>query len=295
VTAGKAVVAEGQVTHRSVATNGIRLHVATTGPEDGPLVILLHGFPEFWYGWRHQIPHLAEAGFRVWAPDQRGYNLSEKPKGLAAYSIDQLAADVVGLVEAAGCETASLVAHDWGAGVAWWTAAKFPERIKRIVIINAPHWQVFREHLRRNPAQMRKSWYILFFQIPWVPELLAGWMMRRPTEPGSEAARMFTNGDPEAYRRAWRQPGALTATINWYRAAARGASTLPPDRQGGRIRVPTLLIWGSRDEHLVREMAQPSIELCDHGSLVYFEEASHWLHHEMADQVNPLISGFLKA
>ena len=261
-------------------------------------MILLHGFPEFWYGWRHQIPYLAAAGYRVWAPDQRGYNESDKPRGLSAYSIDQLVGDLIGLIDAAGSEKACLVGHDWGGGVAWWAAAKFPERIERMVILNSPHWQVFRRQLRRDPRQMLKSWYFLFFQIPWLPEALARWMMawsaqrlvNDPASPPNEAARMLTGAEPAMVVDAWRQPGALTAMINWYRALLRAPSPLP---ESPRIRVPTLLIWGSRDPYLVRALAQPSIDLCDNGRLIYFEQAGHWLHHEEASGINPLIGEFL--
>ena len=149
-----------------IETNGIRLHVAQAGSDDKPLVILLHGFPEFSYGWRKQIPYLVEAGYRVWAPDQRGYNLSDKPEGLAAYSIDELAADVIGLIDAAGEKKVFLVGHDWGAAVAWWVAAKYPERLKKLITLNVPHHSVMRKTLRSNFSQLRKSWYIGFFQIP---------------------------------------------------------------------------------------------------------------------------------
>jgi pimeloyl-ACP methyl ester carboxylesterase len=277
--------------HRQVQTNGIGLHVVQAGPADRPLVILLHGFPEFWYGWRHQIPYLAGAGYRVWAPDQRGYNLSDKPKGIAAYRSDDLAADVIGLIDAAGRDKAFLVGHDWGAAVAWWTAARYAERIERMVIMNAPHWRVMREHLERNPAQWLKSWYILFFQIPWLPEALGRLGNRHPAAFGRGGAGMYTNADPELYRKAWLQPNALTSMINWYRASARKPSPPPPTP---RISVPTLLIWGSRDAYLVREMAQPSIDLCDDGRLVFFENATHWVQHEEPAGVNRLIDDFLR-
>lgn len=158
--------------HRKIVTNGVRLHVVQTGPQDAPLVILLHGFPEFWYGWRQQIPALAAAGLQVWAPDQRGYNESDKPVGVGAYRIDELVADVVGLIDASGLRRASLVGHDWGAAVAWWVALTAPERLERLVILNGPHPSVMRRHLTRSVRQLLRSWYIFGFQVPWVPERL---------------------------------------------------------------------------------------------------------------------------
>jgi pimeloyl-ACP methyl ester carboxylesterase len=272
-----------------VETNGIRLHVAQAGPAKGRLVILLHGFPEFWYGWRRQIPFLAEHGFRVWAPDQRGYNLSDKPPRVRDYSLDELAGDVVGLIEAAGCSSAVLVGHDWGAAVAWWVATAFPERVERLAILNVPHPLVMRRHVRRSFRQRLRSWYILFFQLPWLPEATARWgnwrgvvrAMQSSSRPGT-----FSDEDWEQYRTAWSQPGAYRAMIHWYRAALRAAPKLPKEL---RIAPPTLMIWGARDKFLGREMAQPSIDLCEDGRLVFLEEATHWVQHEEAQQVNELI------
>lgn len=265
------------------------MHVVQAGPADGPLVILLHGFPEFWYGWQHQIDTLAEAGFWVWAPDQRGYNLSDKPKGIASYGIDTLAADVVGLINAAGREKAVVVGHDWGAAVAWWTAATYPERVERLVVMNVPHPAVMKRFASRDPGQMLRSWYMVFFQLPWLPETLSrlgNWAvlvrtLRKSSRPGT-----FSNADLQQYKAAWSQPGAFTAMVNWYRAALQK----PPSRRSDiRITVPTLLIWGVRDQFLKREMAQLSIDRCDNGRIVFFENATHWVQHEEAERVNELI------
>ena len=282
-----------ELEHHYIETNGIRLHVVQAGPKSGPLVILLHGFPEFWYGWRHQIGDLVEAGYRVWVPDQRGYNLSDKPKGIAAYNLDRLADDVIGLIDAAGQEKALLVAHDWGAGVAWWLANRSPERLERMVILNVPHHAVIRRAARGNFSQMRKSWYMFFFQLPWLPEAIIGSrnsqsfskVLQETSRPGT-----FSDADLELYRQAWAQPHAITSMINWYRAIMRK----PPQRlPSPRITVPTLLIWGAKDTFLGRELAQPSIELCDEGRLTYIEEATHWVQHEEAKRVNELIKAFL--
>lgn len=274
-------------------TNGVNLHVVMTGPQDGPLVILLHGFPEFWYSWRNQMPALAAAGYTVWAPDQRGYNRSDKPSGVAAYHIDTLANDIVGLIEASGRQQVYLVGHDWGAAVAWWVAGAYPTRIKKLAILNVPHPAVMQRTVMTDAEQRKKSWYIFFFQLPWLPERSLSQNnfanMVRALK-GASRRGAFTAEDIAAYRQAWAQPGALTSMLNWYRAAVR--------YQGrgvnlGRITVPTLMIWGANDIALSRTMAQPSIDLCDDGRLVFVEEAGHWVQHEEPATVNRLLLEFL--
>jgi pimeloyl-ACP methyl ester carboxylesterase len=280
--------------HQYIETNGIRLNVVQNGPDEGPLVILLHGFPEFSYGWRQQIPYLVSAGYRVWAPDQRGYNLSDKPDGIAAYTLDELAADVVGLIDGAGQKQAFLIGHDWGAVVAWWVAAKYPDRLAKLVILNVPHGAVMQKNLRSNFAQMRKSWYLFFYQIPWLPENLAqrqDWKMVVDALTKSSRSGTFTDSDLDQYRQAWSQPNAYRSMLNWYRAMIRKP---PKPPASPRIIVPTLLIWGVQDKFLGREMAQPSIDLCDDGRLVFIEEATHWVQHEEAERVNELIDTFLR-
>jgi epoxide hydrolase 4 len=281
------------VKHEMVGTNGIKLHVAQTGPQDGPLVILLHGFPEFWYGWRHQIPALAEAGYWVWAPDQRGYNLSEKPQEISAYNLDELAKDIIGLIDAAGREKAFVIGHDWGAAVAWWVAIHYPERVEKLGILNVPHPSVMAKTLRSQPRQLLKSWYIFFFQIPRLPEFLisrghwqgAKQMMLSSSKPGS-----FSDEDLETYEEAWSQPQAFTSMINWYRAAMRNSRKMS---RSSRIIVPTLMLWGVKDLALDRSMAQPSIDLCDDGRLVFFEQATHWVQHDEPDKVTKFLLDFL--
>lgn len=271
------------------SSSPVRLHVVQAGPDDGPLIVLLHGFPEFWYGWKHQIDALAEAGYCVWAPDQRGYNLSEKPNGIDAYGLDTLVADVIGLIDAAGRQKAVVVGHDWGAAVAWWTAVSHPERVERLVVLNVPHPIVMKRYASRNIGQMMRSWYIGFFQLPWLPETLSGagnWSMFVRTLLSSSRPGTFRRADLQQYKAAWSQPGAVTAMINWYRASLRKP---PARRPTVRVTVPTLLIWGTRDKFLKREMAQPSIDLCDNGRLVFLENASHWVQHEEAERVNDLI------
>ena len=278
---------------RAIQTNGITLHVVEDGPQDGLPVILLHGFPEFWYGWRGQISVLANTGYRVIAPDQRGYNLSDKPKGVAAYNLDLLAADVVGLIDSLGRKKVFLVGHDWGATVAWWTALKYPDRLEKLVILNVPHPAVFQRHLRTSFSQMRKSWYMFFFQLPWLPEYAMGrnhWQVGKQSLVNSRRPGTFSEADLEKYVEAWSRPGAFTSMVNYYRFVLQKA---PKPADSLRIVMPTLLIWGAQDKFLGREMAQPSIDLCNDGRLVFIEEATHWVQHEEADRVNDLLCNFL--
>lgn len=273
-------------------TNGVNLHVVMAGPQEGPLVILLHGFPEFWYGWRKQITALAEAGYHVWAPDQRGYNRSDKPAGVDAYHIDALARDIIGLIEASGREQVCLVGHDWGAAVAWWVAGKHPQYIKKLAILNVPHPAVMRRTVLEDEEQRKKSWYIFFFQLPWLPErsLSANdYTNLVRALKGSSRRGTFSAEDIAAYKQAWSQPGAVSSMLNWYRAAVRNQGQAA---ELGRIRPPTLMIWGANDIALSRTMAQPSIDLCDAGRLVFLEEASHWVQHEEPETVNRLLLEF---
>jgi len=266
-----------------VETNGIRLHTRQAGPGDGPLVVLLHGFPEFWYGWHRHIEPLAEAGYRVVAVDQRGYNRSDKPDGVDSYHIDTLAADVLGLIDAADRETAAVAGHDWGAAVAWWLALSHPERVDSLTAVNVPHPTVMEDTLRRSWSQRRKSWYMLAFQVPVLPERLSAAgdyrLLQRGLETSSRAGT-FSAADIQRYRTAWRQPGALTAMLNWYRAMGR--SRPQPPRQ--QVSVPTLVMWGRQDEFLNPEMAEESLAYCTDGELVAFPSASHWVLHEKPEE-----------
>lgn len=277
-----------------IQTNGINLNVIEAGPKKGPLVILLHGFPEFWFGWRKQIDHLASLGFHVLVPDQRGYNLSDKPRAVSAYTLDHLAKDVVGLIDSTGKSKATLVGHDWGGAVTWWTANKYPERLEKMVVLNVPHHAVLNRNLRRNFAQLKKSWYMFFFQMPMLPELgfkIANFALGINALKNTSRPGTFTEEDLQKYREAWSQPEALRSMINWYRAILRNP---PVKLKSARIKVPTLLIWGARDKFLGREMAQPSVDYCDNGRLELLEKASHWVQHEEPESVNRLLTEFLK-
>lgn len=280
--------------YQFIETNGVRLHVAQAGDENAPLVILLHGFPDFSYGWHHQIPFLVAHGFRVWAPDQRGYNLSDKPADVRVYRMEMLVQDVIGLINMAGGKPVYLVGHDWGAAVAWSVALAAPHLIKKLVIMNVPHPLVFAQTLRSSFRQMLKSWYILFFQIPRLPE----WLLTRNNASGgiqflkaSGLPTTFTDVDLGEYARAWTQPHAMRSMINWYRALARHQPNMSGDM---RIHMPTLVIWGEDDVALTLDMARKSVGMCDDGQLVTFPGATHWVQDDKPDEVNALLADFLR-
>jgi pimeloyl-ACP methyl ester carboxylesterase len=284
--------------HKMVSTNGINLHVVFAGPENGKPVILLHGFPEFWRGWLKQIEPLANAGYHVIVPDQRGYNLSDKPKGVSSYHIDTLAKDIISLIDAVGQEKAIVIGHDWGAAVAWHLATHYPKRVEKLGILNVPNPTIMVQTLRTSLTQLRKSWYMFFFQIPWLPEWGLGRnnaqgaveLLRRSSNPGT-----FSDQDLTHYREAWAQPGALTAMINWYRSALRSGfgDGFKVSQELPRITVPTLMLWGKQDVALGHEMAQPSIDLCEDGVLVFFDDATHWVQHDMVNEVSNQLLKFL--
>ena len=270
--------------------NGLHLHVEESGMEEGPLLILLHGFPGFWWDWRHQIAALSALGYHVVIPDMRGYNLSDKPQGIEAYHLNILAADVTALAASYGHSTFSLVGHDWGGVVAWWTAACFPQSIERLVIVNAPHPAAWRRVIRR-PIQMLRSIYVAFFQLPLLPEALlkaGAFALLRRTLTRSSRPGTFTDLDIQCYVQAWAQPGALSAMLNYYRALRR--------RRWSRqlVRPKTLIIWGARDVFLERQVALASVNLCEQGEILFLEEATHWAHMEEVEVVNAALARFLR-
>ena len=280
--------------HRWIDVGGLRLHCVEAGT--GPLVVLLHGFPEFWYAWRHQIPALADAGYRVVAPDLRGYNTSDKPSRVRDYRPRVLVQDVADLIVALGAGSAAVAGHDWGGGLAWLLAMQHPKRVERLVLLNAPHPVRFLKGLR-SPRQLRRSWYILAFQLPWLPERLVAardfqalrWIFRhQPTRPGA-----FTAQDIDRYVAAAAQPGALRAAINYYRAAFR-ANPLAQAHGLRRVDIPTLIIWGDQDRSLGRELAEPDRAWVPDVRVERIAEASHWVQADDPERVNQLIVDFLE-
>jgi pimeloyl-ACP methyl ester carboxylesterase len=282
---------EAQLTHSEADVGGgIRLHYVEAG--EGPLVVLLHGFPEFWYSWRHQIAPLAQAGFHVVAPDLRGYNLSDKPKGWRAYDTSLLAQDVAGLIRGFGEQRAYVVGHDWGAAVAYAVAMNHPDVVKRLAILNVPHPTRMLEGFR-TLKQLRKSWYMFFFQIPRLPEHLFardGFSFGKRSL-RADSKKAFSDEDLERYAEAWSQPGALTGMINYYRAALR-RSPGKAVAQMKPIEAETLVIWGMLDRHLGSELAEPASEWVPNVRVERIPDATHWVQHDAPERVNELLLGF---
>jgi len=280
------------ITHEYIETNGIRLHVAACGPPEGELVILLHGFPEYWGAWRPHMQRLAHEGYRVLAPDQRGYNLSDKPSHPREYTTDKLAADIAGLIQANGRAHAHIAGHDWGAAVAWEIARALPERISRLVIINCPPTDVMQRFAVTHPRQLFKSWYILFFQIPLISEMTLksfNFKCMRVQLLRSCTGGVFDGDKLDGHLKAWGQPHALTGALNWYRAAVRYGFR----KKLAHVTCPTLILWGEKDHFLDARLASASLEICEQGRLIQYPDYTHWIAHEASDVVMDEMIQFL--
>ena len=298
---------DDQVTHHDALINGVRLHYVTAGPEDGDLVVLLHGFPEFWYSWRNQIPALVEEGYRVAALDMRGYNESEKPQDVESYEIEDLVGDVVGFIDHLGEESAHVVSHDWGGAVAWALGIAQPEAIDKLVVMNAPHPAAFARNLDLD--QLKRSWYVLFFQIPMLPEWLLtaddGQLVGDLFRDQAADPDAFSEDDIERYKAAFTKPGAATGAINYYRSYVRAIaepmarSAIPVvgqffDPPGSEeIPVETLLLWGEQDDALGVDLSMGLDEWVPDIQVERYPEASHWVQCDAPEQVNEDLTDFL--
>jgi pimeloyl-ACP methyl ester carboxylesterase len=282
-----------ELAHRYADLGDVRLHYVEAG--EGSLVLLLHGFPQFWYQWRHQIPALVEAAFRVAAPDMRGYNLSDKPPGVQAYRVELLARDVERLIRTCGEGTATVVGHDWGAIAAWIAAMRHPGRVERLAILNVPHPARSLDGLL-SPMQLLRSSYMFFFQIPRLPEeviragdfgLLRSVFRSDPVQPEA-----LTAEDIERYIEAIAQPGVLTASLNYYRALLRNPREMRALLQ--RVEAPVLVIWGEKDRFLSRRLAEPPrLWVPNLVRVKRLPDASHWVAEDRPLEVNTLLLDFL--
>ena len=272
-----------------ITANGVRFYARAAGA--GRLILLLHGFPQCWYSWRHQIPALATR-YRAVAPDLRGYNRSEKPS--SGYDLGTLADDIAGLIDRLGYERAVVVGHDWGGEIGWAVAMKHPERVAALAVLNAPHPAAYRREALRNPRQMLRSWYVLFFQIPRLPEqLLTAFhgrltmaMLRRTAHPGT-----FSADDLAVYRDAITQPGAARAALAYYRAPFR--SPRSASRWLRRIDCPTLVLWGTADLALDEALLDGHNAWAPNLTIRRFPGVSHWLPEERPAEVSEALLTWL--
>ena len=287
------------ITHGYANVNGIRLHYAEAGSGE-KLVILLHGFPEFWYAWHKQFEALS-GSFHVVAPDMRGYNLSDKPSRVEDYKIEKLVADVIGLIDHFGAQQAAIVGHDWGAGVAWAVAQKHPERVAKLAVLQVPLMAAWRANLTFK--QLLRSWYMFFFQIPGLPEwLISRQNFRAIDRTLAKVTRKnsFTSEDIERYKEAARQPGALTGAINYYRANVFGRLFAPKREDGsasnGRVRVPTLFIFGEQDFAIIPATVRGLDKYIDADYReLRIPDSGHWVQNEAPKEVNAALLEFLKS
>lgn len=271
--------------HLKIHNGDIALDVRVTGPQWGDVVVLLHGFPECWNTWRHQMPLLAEAGYRVYAPDMRGYGKSSKPRKHQRYALDELITDIEAIRRHSGQDRIHLVGHDWGAAVAWWYAIHHESALHSLSILNVPHPVAFLNTLKSSPLQMLKSWYIFFFQIPWLPEWLISlndYALFKATLKKTSMPGAYTQEDMIHLTDTWRQPGCLRGMVNYYRAMLRNIRI--PENEG-RLTIPTRILWGEKDIALTLSMARDSLNYLTHGELKTYPEATHWLAHDKPQEV----------
>lgn len=277
--------------HEYITTNGIKLHYVTQG--EGPLMLMLHGFPEFWYSWRHQIPEFAQ-DFKVVALDLRGYNDSDKPNEQSAYVVDEFVLDVQGVIKGLGYEKCVLVGHDWGGIIAWNFAYSHPEMIERLIILNLPHPAKFAQGFT-TPQQLLKSFYVFVFQLPWLPELLlqsSDYQLIETAFKGMAIDKTtFTKADIDAYKDAAAKRGALTAMLNYYRNIFQH-KMLKPD--WGILEVPTLMIWGEKDTALGKELTYGTEAYVRDFQIKYIPNCSHWVQQEQPKLVNQYMREFLR-
>lgn len=269
----------------TIKNQDIQLEVRQAGPEDGELVILLHGFPECWNTWRHQIAPLAAAGYLVVVPNMRGYGRSSKPQDYARYRLDELITDLEALRQHYARDRFHLAGHDWGGAVAWWYALHHEAKLASLTILNLPHPFAFLSKLKGNIKQMLKSWYIFYFQLPFVPEFLLKrfnffalkQVLKRSSCSGAYDAEDFQN-----LTQAWSEPGALTAMLNYYRALIRNLELPNID---GKLHLPVRILWGKRDLALSVQGAHESMAFLTNGELFVYDDATHWLAHDKPDEV----------
>ncbi|ESP05421.1 hypothetical protein LOTGIDRAFT_181264 [Lottia gigantea] len=280
-------------THHYVQLKNVKLHYVANGEEGKPLMLFVHGFPEFWYSWRYQLREFAR-DYRVVAVDQRGYNDSDKPPGVSNYQVKHMVEDLKQLISALGYKSCVLVGHDWGGAISWVFAGDHPNLVEKLIIMNCPHGAAFPKYIQKNRSQFWKSWYMYFFQLPWLPELYCRssdfdfFQLAFTSKAMGVQSGIIKPEDIEAYKYAFSKPETLTSAINYYRAAFRYGSRRRP-----KVESKTKIIWGCKDGALERGLAEASKEYVNDVTITYIEEASHWVQMDQPQKVNQIMRDFL--
>jgi pimeloyl-ACP methyl ester carboxylesterase len=272
----------------------VKLHYIQEGSGE-KVIFFLHGWPEFWYSWRHQIPALVDAGFKVIAPDLRGFNLSDKPSGVEAYALENVGKDIAQFIDKLGIEKAHIVGHDWGGALAWHMGLHYPEKVDKLAILNSPYPAIFLKNLRSNPSQLLKSWYMLFFQIPILPEFLLklnlSFFFKKTFRGWAYNKKAFPKEAIDAYAEAYAQKGAMKSSINYYRAGLRFSSA--KKEKGRKIQSPTLMIWGENDKALSKDLTIGTEKYINNNfDLKFIPQCSHWVQQDAPDLVNEYLVEF---
>ena len=283
------LVPDLNVTDRTCEVGDVTIHYVEAG--SGPLIVLLHGFPEFWYSWRNQIPALAAAGFHVVAIDLRGYNDSSKPHGIDAYRLPELAKDIAGVITQIGEGPCVLAGHDWGGAVAWLTAMLYPELVSRLIILNSPHPVAYLREMRRSPRQKWRARYQLLFHPPWLAEFVMRRFRYALLRRALARLGSFTSEEIERYVEAWMKPGALTGMANYYRAMRQRKGMRGLIR---RIDIPTLMIWGDLDPFFTKETLRDFGEYVPDLRIEHISYVGHFVQTDAPGKVNQLMIGFVK-
>lgn len=283
--------------HVTLPRQGIRLHYVASGDVKKPVMLLLHGFPEFWYSWRHQIKHFNNK-YRVIAVDLTGYGGSSKPQAVERYTVQQLVEDIREFIETLEIGPCVVVAHDWGGAITWALTSLYPELVSKAAILNCPHPAAMVKYAQSSWKQLMKSWYMFFVNLPYFPEWFfstGDLQMLKNTFQGRQMGAnpgAVTTEDLEAYKYTFNKPSDFTGPMNYIRATIQGMNF---NEEFPRIqKTPILLVWGTRDAALSREMAPLSASYAVNFRLEYIEGASHWVQQDEPDKVNQFIEQFLQ-
>ncbi|CAO4379733.1 unnamed protein product [Caenorhabditis nigoni] len=283
--------------HKFVQLKDIRMHYVEEGPEDGDVLLMVHGFPEFWYSWRFQLEHFKHT-HRCIAIDMRGFNSTDRPSGISNYNISYLVDDIRQFIEVLGLKKVTLAAHDWGAMICWRVAMMHQELIDRLIICNVPHPTAFFDVYKISKEQRDKSWYVYFFQSQLIPEIAMRSnkmkmleAMFRGKQAGIRNSQNFTDEDMLAWKHVFSQPGATTGPLNYYRDLFNAPSI---SRKLQIVQPKVLILWGDEDNFLDKKGAEFSVQYCRNCRVEFIRGASHWVQQDQPELVNAYMEQFMK-